>query len=88
MEDGGLPAMASAALAELRKTARLEGAAIIDIARPDSASVLMFDAVPGVPDAIRARANPRLNGVKIYAVRKRVSVICQRCQKSMIDRAL
>jgi diguanylate cyclase (GGDEF)-like protein len=52
MEDGGLPAMASAALAELRKSARLEGAAIIDIARPDSASVLMFDAVPGVPDAI------------------------------------
>jgi len=52
MEDGGLPAMASSALAELRKTARLEGAAIIDIARPDSASVLLFDAVPGVPDAI------------------------------------
>jgi diguanylate cyclase (GGDEF)-like protein len=52
MEDSGLPAMASAALAELRKTARLEGAAIIDIARPDSASVLMFDAAPGVPDAI------------------------------------
>jgi len=52
MEDGGLPAMASAALAELRKTARLEGAAIIDIARPDSASVLLFDAAPGVPDAI------------------------------------
>jgi diguanylate cyclase (GGDEF)-like protein len=52
MEDSGLPAMASAALAELRKTARLEGAAIIDIARPDSASVLLFDAAPGVPDAI------------------------------------
>jgi diguanylate cyclase (GGDEF)-like protein len=52
MEDSGLPAMASAALAELRKTARLEGAAIIDIARPDSASVLLFDASPGVPDAI------------------------------------
>ncbi len=52
MEDGGLPAMASAALAELRKAARLEGAAIIDMARPDSASVLLFDAVPGVPDAI------------------------------------
>lgn len=52
MEDGGLPAMASAALAELRKTARLEGAAIIDMAKPDSASVLLFDAAPGVPDAI------------------------------------
>jgi diguanylate cyclase (GGDEF)-like protein len=52
MEDGGLPAMASAALAELRKAARLEGAAIIDMARPDSASVLLFDAAPGVPDAI------------------------------------
>jgi diguanylate cyclase (GGDEF)-like protein len=52
MEDSGLPAMASAALAELRKTAKLEGAAIIDIARPDSASVLLFDASPGVPDAI------------------------------------
>ena len=52
MEDSGLPAMASAALAELRKTARLEGAAIIDMARPDSASVLLFDAAPGVPDAI------------------------------------
>ncbi len=52
MEDGGLPAMASAALAELRKSARLEGAAIIDMARPDSASVLLFDAAPGVPDAI------------------------------------
>ena len=52
MEDGGLPAMASAALAELRKTAQLEGAAIIDMARPDSASVLLFDAAPGVPDAI------------------------------------
>src|SRR5258708_5210692 len=52
MEDSGLPAMASAALAELRKAARLEGAAIIDMARPDSASVLLFDAAPGVPDAI------------------------------------
>jgi diguanylate cyclase (GGDEF)-like protein len=52
MEDGGLPAMASAALAELRKAARLEGAAIIDMARPDSASVLLFDAAPGVPEAI------------------------------------
>ncbi len=52
MEDVGLPAMASAALAELRKAARLEGAAIIDIARPDAASVLLFDAGPGVPDAI------------------------------------
>lgn len=52
MEDSGLPAMASAALAELRKSARLEGAAIIDMARPDSASVLLFDASPGVPDAI------------------------------------
>jgi diguanylate cyclase (GGDEF)-like protein len=52
MEDGGLPAMASAALAELRKAARLEGAAIIDMAKPDSASVLLFDAAPGVPDAI------------------------------------
>lgn len=52
MEDSGLPAMASAALAELRKAARLEGAAILDIARPDSASVLLFDAGPGVPDAI------------------------------------
>jgi diguanylate cyclase (GGDEF)-like protein len=52
MEDGGLPAMASAALAELRKAAHLEGAAIIDMARPDSASVLLFDAAPGVPDAI------------------------------------
>jgi diguanylate cyclase (GGDEF)-like protein len=52
MEDGGLPAMASAALAELRKAARLEGAAIIDMARPDSASVLLFDAAPGMPDAI------------------------------------
>jgi diguanylate cyclase (GGDEF)-like protein len=52
MEDTGLPAMASAALAELRKAARLEGAAIIDMARPDSASVLLFDASPGVPDAI------------------------------------
>jgi diguanylate cyclase (GGDEF)-like protein len=52
MEDSGLPAMASAALAELRKAARLEGAAIIDMARPDSASVLLFDASPGVPDAI------------------------------------
>jgi diguanylate cyclase (GGDEF)-like protein len=44
--------MAAAALAELRKAARLEGAAIIDMARPDSASVLLFDAAPGVPDAI------------------------------------
>ena len=44
--------MASAALAELRKAARLEGAAIIDMARPDAASVLLFDAEPGVPDAI------------------------------------
>src|ERR1700722_5298054 len=52
MEDGGLPAMASAALAELRKAARLEGAAIIDMTRPDSTSVLLFDAAPGVPDAI------------------------------------
>ena len=52
MEDGGLPAMASAALAELRKAARLEGAAIIDMARPDAASVLLFDAGPGVPEAI------------------------------------
>ena len=52
MEDGGLPAMASAALAELRKAAHLEGAAIIDMARPDSAAVLLFDAAPGVPDAI------------------------------------
>jgi diguanylate cyclase (GGDEF)-like protein len=52
MDDGGLPAMASAALAELRKAARLEGAAILDIARPDSASVLLFDAGPGVPEAI------------------------------------
>ena len=52
MDDGGLPAMAAAALAELRRTARLEGAAIIDMARPDSASVLLFDAAPGVPDAI------------------------------------
>jgi diguanylate cyclase (GGDEF)-like protein len=52
MEDGGLPAMATAALAELRKAARLEGAAIIDMARPDSASVLLFDAAPGMPDAI------------------------------------
>ena len=52
MEESGLPAMASAALAELRKTARLEGAAIIDMAKPDSASVLLFDASPGVPDAI------------------------------------
>jgi diguanylate cyclase (GGDEF)-like protein len=52
MEDGGLPAMASTALAELRKAARLEGAAIIDMARPDSVSVLLFDAAPGVPDAI------------------------------------
>ena len=52
MEEGGVPAMASAALAELRKAARLEGAAIIDMARPDAASVLLFDAEPGVPDAI------------------------------------
>ena len=52
MEEGGLPAMASAALAELRKAAQLEGAAIIDIGRPDSASVLLFDAGPGVPEAI------------------------------------
>ncbi|MSP03345.1 MAG: GGDEF domain-containing protein [Acetobacteraceae bacterium] len=52
MEDGGLPAMASAALAELRKAAQLEGVAILDFARPDSASVLLFDAGPGVPDAI------------------------------------
>jgi len=52
MEDGGLPVMASTALAELRKAAKLEGAAIIDMARPDSASVLLFDAAPGVPDAI------------------------------------
>jgi diguanylate cyclase (GGDEF)-like protein len=52
MEEGGLPAMASAALAELRKAARLEGAAILDLARPDSASVLLFDAGPGVPEAI------------------------------------
>jgi diguanylate cyclase (GGDEF)-like protein len=52
MDDGGLPAMASTALAELRKTANLEGAAIIDMTRPDSASVLLFDAAPGVPDAI------------------------------------
>ena len=52
MEDSGLPAMAAAALAELRKAARLEGAAIIDMARPDSASVLLFDAAPGVPDPI------------------------------------
>ncbi len=52
MEDSGLPAMASAALAELRKAARLEGAAIIDMARPDAASVLLFDAGPGVPEAI------------------------------------
>ena len=52
MEEGALPAMASAALAELRKAAKLEGAAIIDIARPDAASVLLFDAGPGVPDAI------------------------------------
>jgi diguanylate cyclase (GGDEF)-like protein len=52
MEDSGLPAMAATALAELRKAARLEGAAIIDMERPDSASVLLFDAVPGVPDAI------------------------------------
>ncbi len=44
--------MASAALAELRRSAHLEGAAIIDMARPDSASVLLFDAEPGVPDAI------------------------------------
>ena len=44
--------MASAALAELRKVARLEGAAIIDMGRPDAASVLLFDAEPGVPDAI------------------------------------
>jgi diguanylate cyclase (GGDEF)-like protein len=44
--------MAAAALAELRKAARLEGAAIIDMARPDAASVLLFDASPGVPDAI------------------------------------
>jgi diguanylate cyclase (GGDEF)-like protein len=52
MEDGGLPAMASSALAELRKSARLEGAAVLDLARPDSASVLLFDAGPGVPEAI------------------------------------
>lgn len=52
MEEGGLPAMASAALAELRKAARLEGAAIIDMARPDAASVLLFDAGPGVPEAV------------------------------------
>jgi diguanylate cyclase (GGDEF)-like protein len=52
MEDSGLPVMASTALAELRKAAKLEGAAIIDMARPDSASVLLFDAAPGVPDAI------------------------------------
>jgi diguanylate cyclase (GGDEF)-like protein len=52
MEDTGLPAMASAALAELRKSAQLEGAAIIDLARPDAASVLLFDADPGVPHAI------------------------------------
>ena len=52
MDDGGLPAMASTALAELRKTAHLEGAAIIDMTRPDAASVLLFDAAPGVPDAI------------------------------------
>ena len=52
MDDGGLPVMASAALAELRKTAQLEGAAILDLARPDSASVLLYDASPGVPEAI------------------------------------
>ncbi len=52
MDDGGLPAMAAAALAELRKTAGLEGAAILDLARPDSASVLLYDASPGVPEAI------------------------------------
>ena len=52
MEEGGLPAMASAALAELRKTAQLEGAAILDFARPDTAAVLLFDASPGVPEAI------------------------------------
>ena len=44
--------MATAALAELRKAARLEGAAIIDIARPELASVLLFDAGLGAPDAI------------------------------------
>src|SRR4051794_37565370 len=52
MDEGGLPAMASAALAELRRTAGVEGAGIIDMTRPDSASVLLFDAMPGVPDAI------------------------------------
>ena len=52
MDNGGLPAMASTALAELRKTAHLEGAAIIDMTQPDAASVLLFDAAPGVPDAI------------------------------------
>jgi diguanylate cyclase (GGDEF)-like protein len=52
MEEGGLPAMATAALAELRRAANLEGAAIIDIGRPDAASVLLFDAGTGVPDAI------------------------------------
>lgn len=52
MEEGGLPAMASVALAELRKVAGLEGAAILDLARSDSASVLLFDAATSVTNAI------------------------------------
>ena len=52
MEDGGLPAMASVALAELRKVAGLEGVAILDLTRAESASVLLFDSGAAVSTTI------------------------------------
>ena len=56
MKVGELPTMASMALAALRKSSRLDGAAIIDMTQPESSSVVVFDAsfdaAPGVADAI------------------------------------
>jgi diguanylate cyclase (GGDEF)-like protein len=56
MKVGGLPTVASMALAALRKSSRLDGAAIIDMTQPESSSVVVFDAsfdaAPGVADAI------------------------------------
>jgi diguanylate cyclase (GGDEF)-like protein len=56
MEDGTLPSLTSLALAALRESTGLEGAAVIEMALPESAAVLLidasYDAAPAAPEAI------------------------------------
>jgi diguanylate cyclase (GGDEF)-like protein len=58
MVNGDLPSLASLALTELRESAGLEGAAVLEMERPESAAVLLFDssfdAAPAAPAALES----------------------------------